>query len=287
MGLGLLALHIVLLFLPLIPPDLGQYVRQGGSLWSYLFGYVAVILLLIELKRSPLAVVEWWRQIPPARRWLAGVVAVASTLGGALALRAYAPRQFVRFSGEEGLWEPLTLFCYFGAAVLLGGVARSSAAMPRKPLKLLAGLYLVLALEEIDYFGIFGAFIGRIDGVYAGSLHDIIRLAAEKVLPAVAAVCLAGAALLVLTLFWRGGYLDPRWLLARIRSREFAWVILGMSFLAIAAVQDADLFGWVAAQPSTEEALELIGALCLAVYALEVAVRGDPSRSRATARSWH
>jgi hypothetical protein len=276
LGIALLALHIVLLFLPPIPPDLRAVMPPGGSLWSYLIGYTAVILLLIELRRSSITVVEKWQRTPPLRRWLTGAVVVAVTLTGSLALWVIAPERFARFSGEEGLWEPLTLFCYLASAALLADVGQRHARIAeRRPVQLLAGLYLLLALEEIDYFGIFGAFFGRIDGVYAGTLHDILRLVAEGVIGAAALVVIATISLLVVVFLWRTGFLSPKAVSRVLRTREFLWVVLGFGFLAVAAVQDAALFGW-GSQPPLEEALELLGAICLTVFALETAARELP-----------
>jgi hypothetical protein len=72
-------------------------------------------------------------------------------------------------------------------------------------------------------------------------------------------------------ILWRAGYLQPRWVAARLADPRAAWALAGLAFLWIAAASDAELLGWTFALPSPEEALELAGGAFLAVYALEEA----------------
>ena len=120
---------------------------------------------------------------------------------------------------------------YWAGALLVLSHVRSSDVLDRRPWLGVVGVYTLLGLEEIDYFGIFGGLIGRIEGVYAGSLHDLVRLFTEGVLA---------------------------WL---------TWALIGLALTA------AHLFGWVARPPTPEEAVELAGAVCVGVYALELSKR--------------
>src|SRR5688572_2261065 len=122
-GLALLALHTVLLFLPPIPPT-----HQGSSAPGYALSLVVVTLLVIEIARQAEALVEWWRYAASARLRAAVGGIILGVVGGALAFRRVMPQAFARFSREEGLWEPLTLTCFLGGAVLLW---RATGAAPR------------------------------------------------------------------------------------------------------------------------------------------------------------
>lgn len=269
LGLALLTLHAVLLaVLEPIPP-----VHNGYSVPSYLLGNGAALLIAwAVLRRGP----EWLTPhadrlgVAPSRA--AAVLGIAAALAGALALRAAAPGVYYDFWREEGLFEPITLLAYSsGAALLWAGSGRWAAEAGRRPWRLAAFAFLFLALEEVDYFGIFGGLIGRIEGEYAGSLHDVIRLSALGLLGPVAYGVMIGIALGAAYLLWRGGWLRPAWLVDQARRSEALWVLAAALFLAIAAAEEAALFGWVAAQPTPEEAVEMAGGLCLAMWAVESA----------------
>ena len=49
--------------------------------------------------------------------------------------------------------------------------------------------------------------------------------------------------------------------------------------LWIAASEEAHLFGWFAREPTPEEAIELVGAVCLGLYALELVAERIPKAS--------
>lgn len=107
-----------------------------------------------------------------------------------------------------------------GAAVTLIGLARRIPGREEsRHLCFLGGLYALLALEEVDYLGIFGGLIGRIDGIYAGSPHDLIRLATEGLLPTEVLLGAAGLLTAVGFLLWRAGFLQPR----RLRTLLSGW----------------------------------------------------------------
>lgn len=275
MALLLLAALIGLILAPRIP---GRY---GGDFWLGLAGYAAVALLLGDLWRHTDEIRAWWAAIHPRRRTVAALLTVAAALAGTLALREWAPGVFGRLSRETGLWEPLSLLAYWGGAILIHrALPRDAARGARRPWLAVAAAYAFLGFEEIDWFSIFGGLIGRIDGVYAGSLHDLIRLVAEDVLSPAGLAAVAAVLVGVAILLWRTGWLEPRFL-ARLAARaEFAWFVVGFALLWVAASEEAHLFGWVARPPTPEEAVEMVGALCLAVYALEISVRGPLRPSR-------
>jgi hypothetical protein len=263
-GLALLAVHIVLLFFPPIPPDV------KGSLWSYLAGYGAIALLLAEAGRQRSAIATGWAAVTSARRWALGLGVTLAVLALAVALRSLAPSLFARFEREEGLFDPLTLFCYLGPAVMLFGMARERTGAARKHWRFIAGLYMLLALEEIDYFGIFGGLIGRVQGIYAGSLHDLIMLTARGGLSTPAWALIGALFLLIVVALLLLGYLQPGALIALARSLDFLWVSMALGFLLAGLASEAGLFGLVVQSPTLEEALELAGAICFFFYALHL-----------------
>lgn len=272
LALVLLILLIALMLAPRIPD------RFGGNLWLGVAGYGAVALLLGEAWREAGRIRAWWAAMSRARRSALGAVAVLATLLGTLAMRKWAPGPFGKFSRENGLWEPLSLLLYWGSAILIHRTIpkATDGGTWRRPWLAVAGAYAFLGFEEIDWFSVFGGLIGRIRGVYAGSLHDVIRLVAEGVLSPVGLTIVVAVLALAGVLLWRAGWIDPRLLGRLARSREFGWFAAGFACLWIAASEEAHLFGWFAREPTPEEAIELVGALCLALYALELATERIP-----------
>lgn len=271
-GLALLAAHTAFLFLPPVPP-----IHNGSSVPGYALSLLVAALLALEVRRRAPAILAWWRARAAAALRAVAAGAIAAILALALALRAALPEPFRRFSREEGLWEPLTLVCYLGAVFL---VSRASAGLDpraRRPWRLLAALYVWLALEEVDYFGMFGGLIGRIEGEYVGSLHDVIRLTALGIMGLAAWAVMIGIVVVVLVLLWRGGYVETSWMIARLADPRIVWAITGLLLLGAASAEEAHFFGWAFTMPTPEEAIELAGAACLAVYALDVAATAQLS----------
>jgi hypothetical protein len=257
----------VLLFFPPIPPDV------RGSLWSYLASTAAVILGALEIRALTPALVARWARVREERRWIASLAIAVGLLGFAFVLRAAAPDLFDRYSREEGVWEPITLFCYLGSLLLLWRTGSGLSGAPRKHLRLVAGAYALLVLEEVDYSGIFGGLIGPIEGVdVGGALHELLIVylfyrALAVLQPWLVAVVLAVAAWGL----WWTGYLQPRVWFQTIASSRIVWVVLGLGFLFAAAAEESGLLGIRFGRPSPEEAIELAGAVCFAVFALQTA----------------
>jgi hypothetical protein len=149
-GLALLGLLATLLALPAFQ---GHPVG-GAVLW--VIGYGTVALLMRQVWLGSARIREWWRSIGRSQRWSGVLAVVFFTLVGGLVMRETAPELFRRFSRENGLWEPLCLLMYWGGALLLYRHVRGFELSERKPWLLLVGVYALLGLEEIDYFGIFG-----------------------------------------------------------------------------------------------------------------------------------
>lgn len=279
LALALLVLLVALMLAPRIPD------RFGGNLWLGVAGYGAVALLLRETWREARTIRAWWTGMRRGRRSALGTVVVVATLLGALAMRTWAPGPFGKFSRENGLWEPLSLLLYWGSAVVIHRAIPNAGdgAAWRRPWLAVAGAYAFLGFEEIDWFSIFGGLIGRIQGVYAGSLHDLIRLVAEGVLSPVGVTVVVLLLGLAGILLWRTGWIDPRLLARLARGGEVVWFVAGFACLWIAASEEAHLFGWFAREPTPEEAVELVGALCLGLYALELVAERIPEASTVSA----
>lgn len=267
----LYAIHLALLFFPPLPPDV------KGSLWDYLTGYVAVALGWVGLYRVAPRLTDAWRSRPRVRRaaMVGGGAALLLLFG--LGLRALSPELFVRFSREEGAWEPIGLFLYGGTAILLFRTASDAVTeLDRRFLSLFAWGYAFLAAEEVDYFGIFGGLIGRIEGVYTGSLHDLVQLGSEGLLSPLVVVFLGALAVALGVALLRRGYLQPARLGGLVLSRSGLWLLGGAVFVAAALAGEAHYIGL--GDPSAEELLELAGTLCLAGFGLDVATRSRRER---------
>jgi len=270
-GLALLGLLATLLVVPAF-----QGHPVGGAVLGVI-GYGTVVLLMLQVWLGSARIREWWRSIGRSQRWSGVLAVVLFTLVGGLVMRETAPELFRRFSRENGLWEPLCLLIYWGGALLLYRHVRGFELSERKPWLLVVGIYALLGLEEVDYFGIFGGLIGRIDGVYTGSLHDLIRLVSERVLSQNGIAIVAVVLLIVAVVFWRAGYLDFAFVRRSLAQPEAVWLVLGFAILGVAASQEAQFFGWVLERPRPEEVIELAGAVCLGVYALELTAERLPT----------
>jgi hypothetical protein len=141
--------------------------------------------------------------------------------------------------------------------------------------------FVFLTLEEVDYLGIFGGAIGRIDGVYVGSLHDLLQLAKAELLPEALAAAGAVAALVGIGYLWRTGYLQPARLVRVATSVQGLWLACAVAFQALAAAEEVGLLGVSFGAPSPEELIEMLGALCMAGFTLEV-LRDASGASRAS-----
>jgi hypothetical protein len=259
------AVHVTLLFFPPIPP------LHKGSMWSYMLGYLTVVLAVRAASAGGPRMTAWWSREAALVRWRQTMAALGVVAGVGWFLRAGLPETFARFSREEGAWEPITLFCYAAAALLLLHRARDvSEPSFGRHLRLVGVGFVFLTLEEIDYLGIFGGAIGRIDGIYVGSLHDLLLLAKAELLPEALAAAGAVAALVGIGYLWRTGYLQPTRLVRVAVSVQGLWLTCAVAFQALAAAEEVGLLGVSFGAPSPEELIEMLGALCMAGFTLEV-----------------
>ena len=271
---GLFLLNTTLLAFPPIPP----YVK--GSLWSYALKTVVVVLLALETLRHGAAIARRWTSWPATLRWSVGLTAPPILLALALRMRELTPGFFGRASAEVGPWETVSTACYACAAVLLWRVGSDTDGARGRHLKLIAGCFALLLLEETDYAGVFGAVVGRVDGVYVGSLHDLINLAANGRVPTMALSALGAGAAGVTLLLWRRGYLSPRSIGRTIQSPGGVWLALGLGVLVLAGLGEAGLLGSLFADPSAEEAIEMTGSWWLALFALQTAGKAATAEPR-------
>lgn len=263
---ALLLLNALLLFFPPIPP----YVK--GSLWSYVLKAVIVALAAWEVYREADVIAARWASLSAFGRWVLGLGTAAVPTGIALGMRGLAPDLFERFSAEVGPWETISTACFACGALFLWRLSRACAPPWRGHLRAIATCFGLLFLEETDYGGVFGAFIGRIDGVYVGSLHDMLNLSVSTRWDAAAVIVVVTAGLTGTWLLLRTGWVRPRLILRTLRSAGAVWLLLGALLFGVAALGEVGLAGAAFTQhASPEETVEMAGAICLAVFALEVA----------------
>lgn len=265
-ALVLLAVHVVLLLLPPLPP------YWKGSVWDYALGYTAVALAVLEVARRPSGPIARWRGLTPARRVVLGYGTAAILLALGWSLLLLAPDLFGRFSREEGLWEPITLFLYLGAAALLLGAARSADdTAGAGPLWLVGTVFALAAAEELDYLGVFGMLLGRVEGEYVGSPHDLLLLLADGTAPPAVTMVVLLPVLGAAVFLRRRGGLRPSAFGALARPRLAVWLPSALALVALAVAEEARFLGVQLATPSPEELIEATGAVLLACFALEVA----------------
>lgn len=275
---ALFGLHVVLLFFPPLPPYL------EGSLWSHLLGYSAVILAVFALAPSAGSFPRRWHAWNRGSRVVLGVGIAAALVVVGLGVRAASPDLFVRWTREEGVFEPVTLLIYIVASMAMFSLGRELDGRDRRFAQFFGGVFALLALEEVDYLGMVGGFVGRINGVYVGTPHDLINLVVEGglTLPIVLMV-VAIAGIVAAASLWHG-YLQPLRLLRAVFSRAGLWWWTGALFLGVAALEDANVW-LVFGLPRIEELLESVAALFWFCFALEAAYPSDGGAGSPPARA--
>jgi hypothetical protein len=265
-GLSILALVAVLTVPgnPLLDLNKRRY-RVAGTVTAHAGALLVLFGLLRHAPRWLSAVVAW----SPARLAVslsAATVAPLAALGMVAAVWPAYARALMR---EWGLTEAGEVALYLIAAWLAARHAAmlEARAADHRPYRLLSALCVALAVEEMDWFGIPGAVLGRIGEakVYLGSSHDLLKVAWHY--PRVAPL-LAVSGLAMLWLVWRRGYLT----LAFLRREALDLTTLPL-YGALAAqvlaqaldVDDALLTSryWIF-RLRLEEPLELVAGLLLA-----------------------
>ena len=272
-AVAVFTVHVVLLFFPPLPP------LWKGSVWSYVLGYLAVILAVRSFGSWAPLLTAWWGRRPGVVRWLQAMAVLAATAAFGFGVRSVSTDVFGRFSREEGVWEPINLLAYVASAILLFRAAKGLDERAGRHAKLIGGCFVFLTLEEIDYFGIFGGIIGRVDGHYVGTLHDVIMLVRDSLLPTPIAIALVSTVLLLFAWLAVKGFVQPDRLLRVATSSQLLWLASGFVFLFVAASEEAALFGVRFGHPSPEEMIEMLGGLSLAGFALSVhaALTAEPA----------
>jgi hypothetical protein len=261
---GLFAVHTVLLFFPPIPPIV------KGSIWSYILSTLAVVFAGMESYHLGPSLRLRWRTIPWVQRALIGAGTIIGLFTAAMVILALAPDVFTRFSREEGVWEPISLACYVCSLVLVWQTGSLLEGAERKHFRLIAGCYALLVLEEVDYLSIFGPLIGRVGGHYAGSLHDLVNLAANDALSTGAVLLVAVGVVGVVALIARFGFIQPGMIRQTLLSGAGIWLGTGLFLLAAGLFKEAGLLDQIFPSAPPEEVTEMTGSLCLAVFALEI-----------------
>lgn len=182
---------------------------------------------------------------------------------------AVLPELFQRWARETGVFEPLSLFGYSVAGMTLFATGRGRSGADRRHLQFLGTVFFLLVLEEVDYLGIFGGVIGRVDGVYVGSPHDLVNLAAAGLLSPAVALVLVGVVAALAGAAWKAGFLQPMRLARTLFSGTGLWLLGGGILLFTGLAEDAYLLDLGPVQ--LEELLELTGVVLLLVFTLEVA----------------
>ncbi|MBT8080604.1 MAG: hypothetical protein KJO31_18635 [Gammaproteobacteria bacterium] len=265
-AIAVFALHVGLLFLPPIPPDI------RGSLWSHLLVLVFLIASAMAVSGCYTTILSAWLANSAGRRLLiiVATLAVAGFVG--VVIYSLAQPLFVRFSAEEGVWEPLSTVAYLAAGILLLKTAWRFADMVlRRHLIFYSALYFFLFLEEINYLEIFGGMLPRVDGLYLGAVHDVVNLWAKGAIPPMVLGLMTSAALLLAIALWRLKFLQPARLLRDIGVFGGACLVAGVSLIAVALGIEAHYVPWPAGVQKPEELVELTGAICLLAFALEIA----------------
>lgn len=215
--------------------------KSSPALLRYVLFYFAVAWL-------------WWswRDAVPqlgSARWVA---VLAGQVALALVLYLRSPRLLEQLCLENGPFEAGSVLCYGLLAVSCWSRARVVA---------LLGTFLLL--EEVDYLGVFGMFLGRTEGVYTGAPHDLIALA--RLRPFLALIW--GLAILLLiasvvTLF-RKRLLGSVPRLPPLNSALIVWAALGLGLLLLGSLLELwDTWGAAGTQ-FPEEFVEFLGAQCL------------------------
>jgi hypothetical protein len=236
--------------------------------------------ILIYLSLLPLMLAVYWDReryliaFVTRPRWVQVGLSVGSCLGLMALLRVIAwlsPLYAWSLSREWGLLEPFSLGLYWLALWVTVSWARWRRGQGHefKPYQALAVLFGLAVLEECDYLGIFGGVIGRIQGVYVGSPHDLITLGYHTGYNlwwtgAAGLVGLAGG-----VWSWKRGYSSVAFLQREVCTVTSVPVLCGIMLLVISQLGDIDqtIFGrfvilWCRA---CEETLEFLFAVLLHV----------------------
>jgi len=230
---------------------------HGGAL-LLLFG------LLLHAPRWLTAVAGW----TPARRRAMLTVTTVAPLVMLAVIGLLWPRYARALMREWGLIEPFQAMLYLTAAWIAARHAAllGSPAADSRPYRLLAFMCVILAIEEMDWFGIPGALLGRLGPahVYVGSAHDLLKLTWHYhwvTLPLVSAVAVS------LWTIWRWGYLTVGFIRREVADVTTLPLYGALAAQVLAQMLDVDDTRLSTRHPAfrlpLEEPLELLAGLLL------------------------
>ncbi|HXH84916.1 MAG TPA: hypothetical protein VNN07_18560 [Candidatus Tectomicrobia bacterium] len=237
-------------------------IRTDKSIAS-ITAHLSVAFLVLAAWGRRHAWLDRVRAWSPTRRTLAFVAAALAPLALLTLVHAVSPPYALSLGRESGAVEPVQVALYLFAAWLATVLASHvrDRGENHRPYHLVAAACLVAVLEELDYFGIVRALVGRIDGMHVGAIHDLVRLG-RRVPPIAAGLVTAlGFALVALG---RAGYLSLRFVRAEAAHPASAPFWVAALALGVAQVIDFDgqlLPARAAWLPRLEEPLELLAVV--------------------------
>lgn len=204
--------------------------------------YASLAFLLWAMHRDRLRYVDWFAAFRPRDQYLLAFAAPLVAAFLLIALHTAAPAYVKSLAREYGLIEPFTFALYWLAtwSTLSWMRWRRARDMEHKPYQALTVVCAILLLEECDYLGIFGGIIGRIEGVYVGTLHDLVtlwyRTGANPLWAACAIVVIVAAGIWL----WRRGYGSRNFVRNEGWSMTSLPLIYGVALLVLAQLADID-----------------------------------------------
>jgi hypothetical protein len=243
--------------------DLALHKNRGfGTILSHAAVGLLALGCFLERHRWLEAAARW----SPIRAVLILSLVGASVLAALEVLARMSPAYVRLLLWESGPVEPLTVAWYLISAWIAAVHAEflRSRGAEYRPYRLVVVACIMLALEELDYFGIFGNLLGRIEGTYIGAPHDLLKLVPAH--PALG-VALAGLGVGGAVVLRRWGFLTAAFIRREALDLTSGPIYLAGVFLVIAQLDDLH-------SPSVgvfrkfltyrvEEPLELLGALWL------------------------
>lgn len=239
-----------------------------------LFSHAALALIALGLADRAWRALLRLAPLPRllARRLWTAMAAAAAIMAALIAAR---PEYASELMGREwGVVEPAQAVLYAAAAALAFAHARRRAGGPPAGLFRAVGVgAVVLALEEVDYFGLVTAAArlaglpgARVAGHHVGGLHDLLNAApgAPSAALVAAAIALAGA-----VVGWRArGWLPV--VGRELRAPEARPLLIGALAMALAQAIDIDDAFFMArglpSEKSVEEGAELLAAASLTAW---------------------
>jgi len=264
-GGGLLGLVVVGLIS--IPGDRVFDVNlRPYQLVGMLFSHASVLALLIGVSPWRSNLLRWAQRATPSTLIGWSILVSGALLEAWLTLFPLSPDYMSSLARESGLLEPVQAAFYVTASWLAWQCGRWTPRLDERRLfRAAAVVCAFMALEEVEYFGVFELTAGgRTHGVWVRAMHDFIepgvRVSAARSVLITLAVAAAGLVL------W---YVGLRCVLRQATSPAAVPAVLAVGVLAFSQILDQDnaaLMGYSRLfSYRIEEPLELIAALLMNV----------------------